>query len=147
MANYYNSQSLSWLVTSTWIPGMGSEWMSVSVFYKSSLREILSHASNVVHLKKRCTARLCEVGTKGFFYLYRRNNTTMLDTSAADVNPLDESMDQYWASKAHEGAIKTASINLCTPLTPGITIKHVKMLLKIFEKSMFHLELLIYYLN
>ena len=66
MANYYNSQSLSWLVTSR-IPGMGSEWMSVSVFYNSSLREILSHASNVVHLKKRCTARLCEVGTKGFF--------------------------------------------------------------------------------
>lgn len=73
----------------------------------------------------------------------------MLDTiaSAADVNPLDESMDQYWASKAHEGAIKTAFINRCTPLTPGITIKHVKMLLKIFGKSMFHLELLIYYLN
>ena len=69
--------------------------MSVSVFYNSSLREILSHASNVVHLKKRCTARLCEVGTKGFFYPYRRNNTTVLDTSAADVNPLDESMDQY----------------------------------------------------
>ena len=45
----------------------------------------------------------------------------MLDTSAADVNPLDESMDQYWALKAHEGAIKTAFINLCTPLTPGIT--------------------------
>ena len=50
---------------------------------------------DIVHLKKRCTARLCEVGTKGFFYLYRRKNTTMLDTSAADVNPLDESMDQY----------------------------------------------------
>lgn len=68
----------------------------------------------------------------------------MIDTSAADANPLDESMDQYWASKAHEGAIKTAFIDLCTLLTGGITIK---MLFKVLEKSVFHLQLLIYYLN
>ena len=55
----------------------------------------------------------------------------MLDTSSADV-------------EAHKGAIKTAFIDLCTRLTRGVTIK---MFLKILEKSMFQLHLLIYCLN
>lgn len=81
-----------------WLPVPGylsSELVNERECLCSSLREILSHASDVIHLEKRCPARLCEVGTKVFFYLYRRTNATMIDTSAADANPLDESMDQY----------------------------------------------------
>ena len=175
MANYYNSQSLSWLVTSTWIPGMGSEW--ISVFYNSSLREILSHASNVVHLKKRCTARLCEVGTKGFFLSLstkqyhnvrykccRCQPTGWINGSVLSLKstwrrdkdrlyqPLHTIDARYYLACVQPPLPSKKSFPIflrggAAVHRLGITIKHVKMLLKIFEKSMFHLELLIYYLN